>query len=250
MHALNAPAIVFDFIDSLPPGSGKRTFIIKSPADPFFRGGSSHLVIRALANRGYRVFHESMIVMPANVFIRYPDDFIRELVRTAERRAGETADEIIAGLPRRETPGFLSRLCTRFFSSLEVRGGRYFGRDLRVSSECTLCEKCIRECPRGNIFLRDGRIVFGKRCMICMRCLYGCPQNAISPRFFSFFKVKRWYNLATLAADAPSGGGYVPNVRGGFFRLFSGYLGGRRKTGGNGYKPPGRDGQEQSESDY
>ena len=188
--------------------------------------------------------------MPANVFIRYPDDFIRELVRTAERRAGETADEIIAGLPRRETPGFLSRLCTRFFSSLEVRGGRYFGRDLRVSSECTLCEKCIRECPRGNISRREDRIVFGKQCMICMRCLYGCPQNAISPRFFSFFKLKRWYDLATLAADAPLAGGYVPNGRGGIFRLFSGYLDGRRKTGDDGYQTPEREGQEQSGSDY
>ncbi len=227
IHALNAPSPVFDFIAALPPGKGRRAFIVKGPADPFFDGGSSHLVIRALKERGWEVFHESMVVMPSNVFVRYPDSFIRRLLRAAESRTETVAAEIAAGVNRREKPGPVVRFLTRHLSRLETRGGKYFGRDLKVSPACDLCVLCARSCPVGNIREQAGRIVFGDRCIICMRCIYLCPRGAISPRLFRFFRLKRWYDLAALADDGVTGAAPgQPGGERGIFRFFRRYLDG------------------------
>ncbi len=227
VHALNAPSPVFDFIASLPDGPGGKAFLLKCPADPFFNGGSSHLVIRALEERGWEVFYESMVVMPSNVFVRYPDDFIRRLLRAADNRTETIAAGVAAGVSRLEKPGPATRFLTRHLSRLLLRGGKYFGRDLRVSSACDLCGLCVRSCPVGNIRRREGKVVFDDRCIICMRCLYICPRGAISPRVFKFFKLKRWYDLPALAAAAGSGTGPgQPGGERGLFRFFRRYLAG------------------------
>ena len=225
IHALNAPSPVFDFIAALPPGEGRRAFIVKGPADPFFNGGSSHLVIRALQNRGWEAFHESMVVMPSNIFFRYPDDFIRSLLQAAEIRLERTTGEIAVGTLRLERPGPVCRFLTRYLSWLLIRGGKYFGRDLRVSSACDLCGVCVHRCPVGNIRQEGGKIVLVDRCIVCMRCLYICPRGAISPRYFKFFKLKRWYDLTVLSADGGSGtGSGQSREERGIFRLFLRYL--------------------------
>ena len=222
IHALNAPSPVFDFIADLSDGDGRRAFIVKSPADPLLNGGSAHLVIAALRSRGWTVCHESMVVMPANVFVRYPDGLIRRLLAAATKRADTIAAEIAAGTTRLPSPGPLARFLTRHLSRLETKGGKYFGRDLRASPACDLCGLCLRNCPSGNIRVSEGRIVFGDRCIICMRCIYICPRGAISPRFFRFFRLKRRYDLAALAAGPERKIGATG--RGGLYRLFRRYL--------------------------
>lgn len=229
IHALNAPSPVFDFIAKLPPESGRRTFILKCPADPFFDGGSSHLVIRALRARGGEVFHESMVVMPSNVFVRYPDRFIRRLLVAAENRLEKIAGEIAGGVSRLEKPGPFRRFLTRYLSWLERKGGKYFGRDLKVSSACDLCGLCVRRCPTGNIRQEEGKIVFSDRCIICMRCLYICPRVAISPRLFRFFKLSKWYDLSALSRDQRRGEDEGEEGRGGIFRFFHRYLASSRE---------------------
>lgn len=222
IHALNAPSPVFDFISALPDGEGRRAFIVKGPADPFFNGGSSHLVIRALQDRGWEVFHESMVVMPSNVFVRYPDGFIRQLLIAAGQRTEVIAAEVADGVTRLDKPGPVARFLTRHLSRLESRGGKYFGRDLQVSSACDLCGLCVRSCPVGNIRQEGREIVFGDRCIICMRCIYLCPRGAISPRIFKFFKLKRWYDLSALASGQGEAGRGAEGR--GFDRLFRRYL--------------------------
>ena len=40
VHAFNAPRIFFDFINKLPNGNQKRTFVFKSSGDPYMRASS------------------------------------------------------------------------------------------------------------------------------------------------------------------------------------------------------------------
>ncbi len=224
VHALNAPAPVFDFIAALPEGGGRRAFIVRGPADPLFDGGSAHLVIQALQVRGWEVFHESMVVMPSNVFVRYADPLIRRLLAAAESRTETVAGDVAAGTTRLRSPGPLARFLTRHLSRLETKGGKYFGRDLQASSACDLCGLCLRSCPTGNIRREGGKIVFGDRCIICMRCIYLCPRGAISPRLFRFFRLKRWYNLSALAASGREENGPRGKAGRGIWRFFRRYL--------------------------
>lgn len=224
VHALNAPAIFFSFIkDHLPEGKGRKAFIVKSPGDPFFQGGSSYQVRKALTEKGYSVVHESMIVMPANVFLRFPDHFITEICLNAKEKIASAAREIIEGKERRHRNSLLVNISTAVFSAMEHAGSFFFGKDLKISDRCTNCGKCIIECPVRNI--REGdreRPVIGWKCMICMRCIYGCPADAISPRTLKFFKVE-WYDLKKLSDTDRSTFTKTENVRP-FYKRYREYL--------------------------
>lgn len=54
-----------------------------------------------------------------------------------------------------------------------------FGMKYQASEECIGCGLCEKNCPVGNIQMKNGRPVFGKECLFCMRCLSACPKNAI-----------------------------------------------------------------------
>lgn len=48
-----------------------------------------------------------------------------------------------------------------------------------VSNACISCGRCRQVCPLGNIQLREGRPVWGRRCTHCMACICLCPVEAI-----------------------------------------------------------------------
>lgn len=225
VHALNAPAIFFDFIKHhLPEGKKRKAFIVKSPGDPFFQGGSSYQVRQALVKKDYTVFHESMIVMPANVFLRYPDNFITEICINATEKIASAVKEITAGTQRKHKNSMMINCSTAVFSAMEQFGSFCFGKDLTVSDKCTNCGKCMIECPTRNI--KEGchnKPSFGLKCIICMRCIYGCPVDAISPRFMKFFKISKWYDLNKLSATDRNTFRKTENMKP-FFNRFREYI--------------------------
>lgn len=100
VHAFNAPRIVFDFVKLLPPGNGRRVFLLKCPGDHFANAGSTGPMRRALHRRGYDVVHEGLAVMPANFAVRYPPALTRELHAIARRRLAVYVEELLAGTRR------------------------------------------------------------------------------------------------------------------------------------------------------
>ena len=200
VHALNAPANVLKFLkSSLPKGEGRKFFIVKSPGDPFFNGGATSEIRKILNKNGYIVTHESLVVMPANVFLRYRDDFISKLLEAAGSKIIKAATEIMTDTIILHRNPIWMRFSTWFFSRLETFGSRFFGKDLKANNDCTKCGLCMNICPKENITPdTEGKPRFGWKCMICMRCIYKCPANAISPRIMKFFKVKNFYKLSDL----------------------------------------------------
>jgi len=200
VHALNAPANVLNFLKkSLPKGEGRKFFIVKSPGDPFFNGGATTEIRKILNKNGYIVTHESLVVMPANVFMRYRDSFISKLIEVADVKIAKASSEIMNGTVVLHKNPLWMRFSTWFFSRLETFGASFFGKDLKVNNDCTKCGLCMKICPKMNITAdKEGRPRFGWKCMICMRCIYKCPNNAISPRIMKFFKVKNFYKLSEL----------------------------------------------------
>ncbi|MGI6394647.1 MAG: EFR1 family ferrodoxin [bacterium] len=197
VHAFNAPANVLKFLkNSLPKGEGRKFFIVKSPGDPFFDGGSTAEVRKILIGNGYAVSHESLIVMPANVFLRFSDSLISKIMEVADKRIKKAVLEIDSGETVLSKNPWLIRFSTWILSRLETFGGRFFGKDLKVNKNCDSCGICQKVCPMGNISLKNGdKPRFGWKCMICMRCIYSCPQDAIAPLFLKFFKVENFYNI-------------------------------------------------------
>ena len=53
------------------------------------------------------------------------------------------------------------------------------GERFSTASSCTLCGKCVKNCPAENITIENGKISFGNKCVVCQACYHRCPNQAI-----------------------------------------------------------------------
>jgi ferredoxin/flavodoxin len=224
VHAFNAPKIVYDFIKSLPDGNGIRTFTFKCPGDPLLKAGSTHLVRNALTKKNYQVFHESLLVGPANVVIQYDNCLTRQLFLTAQKKINVRVDEIVNNTRRLQNNSLFLKAGTKLFSDCETMGAREFGKRIRTNNACTRCLKCIRICPEKNITLVNESIRFGKQCTFCMRCIYSCPVDAISPGFAKFIKIKEGIFFEKIGTDESIMPEFVSSKTKGYFGHFWKYF--------------------------
>ena len=222
IHAFNAPRIVFEFIDLLPAGRGRRAFLFKCPGDPFVNGGSTHPVRRRLSARGYDVVHESMLVMPANLAVKYPPEMVKELYDIACRRMAFYTREILAGIPRLQGNGWMERLFT-LLSPVERFGARMLRLHFSVRRCCTGCGLCARCCPASNIRMSHDRPCFSWRCLACLRCVYLCPVRAIGLRGFNFVLFKDGYNIRAVLDDRRTRPAFPAPGERGYYRRFLAY---------------------------
>lgn len=224
VHAFSAPKIFFNFLDILPNVRCKKTFTFKTAGDPLCYGGATSLVRKHLNKKGYKVFHENLIVMPANVVIKYDDSLIKQLYEVAVKKVKRGTKEILLGKPHLQKNNLWLKIGTYLFNKAESSGASYFGKHLIANDSCTLCEKCIRECPTRNISKKNEKIIFGNMCTFCMRCIYSCPERAISNKYMNFFVIKKGYNILNVIDDPKIKGNYITHKTKGFFKHFYKYM--------------------------
>lgn len=225
IHGFDAPRILYDFIDMLPPVENKRTFIFKSAGDFIsVNNGASKTAIKQLKRKGYGVFYDRIICMPTNWAMRYDDTFSKQLCHTAIAKAEHMAGEILAGRSRDLKINPFLRWMMRLISRGEDRGARRFGHGLVVTDACTNCNQCIDNCPTNNIRRENGRIRFRNECVWCMRCIYACPQQAIVPRFAKFCVLKDGYDIRAIIANADLESDFVTGKTRGYYRHFLKYI--------------------------
>ncbi len=223
IHAWNAPRLVFEFLSKLPDGAGQRVFTFKCPGDPLVNGGSTLPVRHTLERKGYRVVHESMMVMPANLAIQYPLDLKKELYAVACRRIARSVGEMLAGTERLQRNSLLMRLATSV-SWVEQRSTCRLGRHFYLREACHGCGLCAARCPAGNIQMVNERPTFGRSCLACLRCVYLCPVQAIGIHGLDWVLLKEGYDIRVALADPRSGNGFLlPRLKG-YYRRFLAYV--------------------------
>ena len=95
------------------------------------------------------------------------------------------------------------------------------------NKKCVKCYKCAKDCPSGNISVREGKLHFDGRCTMCMKCVMLCPQSAVRAGFLQPWKVSGAYPFKKLDKDESVPEVYVNDDTKGYFRLFRKYY---RKT--------------------
>lgn len=229
VHAWNAPRLVFELIERLPPvPEGKPAFLLRTAGDPLLNGGATAPVRERLLAKGYGVFRDDLAVMPANMALRYDERLVKHLLLKAERVAERAAEGIAATEVSLPGETWALRLASRLSSGGETRGARWFGRHTRVAAACTGCERCALECPTDNIRLDGGRPHFGDDCTLCLHCFYVCPEGALTPVVGRWLLIDDWYDLAEIARDdgipADPEDARAAATRPGFFRRFWRYV--------------------------
>ncbi len=122
------------------------------------------------------------IVMPENYIAVFsaPDEKETAEILNKARTAVDFLAEKIKKQEPFETVGIntLGHLCSGIvngvFYKLIVGAKKFY-----ATNECISCGKCVENCMLHNIYLKDGKPVWGQECTHCMACICKCPVEAI-----------------------------------------------------------------------
>jgi ferredoxin len=205
IHGWGVPRPIHQFLRRLPSASGKRAFVFRTAAggNAPINNGTSWPTLRVLSRKGYHVFYDRTFLMPSNWLFAHPVELNKQACDVVAEKTREMAAALLAGTERRIDCSPATILFTYLLWMTEDFGARWFGKDLHTTKACTKCGKCARECPTGNIVLRNNKIRFGWKCTWCMHCVYGCPSSAITPYIEKFVVLKDGYSLKKIL-DSPS----------------------------------------------
>jgi ferredoxin/flavodoxin len=204
VYAFNAPEPVYSWIKTLPQQQGKPAAVISVSGGGEMSPNTAcrNKAIKMMGKKGFQVDYENMLVMPSNIAFATKAPLDKMLLDVLPHKVDNIIDELSQGVVRRKNTHILDRALASM-GGLERFGGHFFGKRIRVSGSCNGCGYCAKNCPSGNISMREGRPMFNSKCFFCMNCLYGCPQNALSPGVGKFAVIKPGLDLDKLAA-APS----------------------------------------------
>lgn len=209
------PCLVRDFIKALPAGNEKKVFIFRTAGGVApINYNASKPIIGKLKRKGYDVFHERVFSISSNWIVRFDDRIVQQLYEATGKKVGLMCEELARGEKRILKTSIWLRLAMTPVIAGSTTLLRLVGKDILVSNECVHCGLCVRNCPAGNIYEKEGRIRFGLSCNSCMRCVYSCPRKAMSFKRLGFFAVPGGYDiraiLGRLCCSPEEGGDRVP----------------------------------------
>ena len=153
-----------------------------------FSGDGAALADEELLPRGIRAEWTAHIPMPNNVClsaIRIPYTNDEARLATIRERADKTLEAFInaiaSGKPYRQGRGLLSRTLGLMQRNPYRKYIDAYRSAVAVDMpRCTLCGRCVRLCPVGNLSIEGGELKAAGRCVFCARCYDFCPESAIT----------------------------------------------------------------------
>jgi ferredoxin len=198
IYAGNFPERLIRYIIRDIPRVEQRKAIVFSTSTGLI---NAHGVLSAsskLASKGFEVVLNKCFIMPRNFYFGsyspMEDNYCKELVSSMKAQVIEFVETIIHGKytsPPIHTKGILAKdLFAELFSVM----AKFMGKSFRANENCTLCMKCVKNCPQENIIKKHDNIQFGFNCMMCTRCIHNCPANAIeySGKIYKQYKLKNY----------------------------------------------------------
>lgn len=224
-----ASGIVECFADQLPNSSGTPAFVFKTASSPHYvNNGASNMILRSLREKGYTPFHNSLLAMPCNFYLKYDDRLNKQLYQAAQHKVELFVEEIVNRIPRNlQIHPVLEKVLKTVYYYEERHGGKYFAKGLRTTDACTLCLKCVRNCPTSNISEGPEGITFSDNCLWCMRCIYSCPQKAIQATHLKASVIDPFTggsSLHALMKDTENDGQFITRKSKGYYKHFIKYL--------------------------
>lgn len=180
----NAPFMVRDFIEkNAALWQGRKVFCVNTMG--LFSGDGTGCTARPLKKHGAEILGGIQIKMPDSVcdskMLKKDIEKNRQIVRDADRRLEQVAKAMKQGRYPREGLSFIAHIKGLFGQRLWFNGKTAGYTDkLKIGDACIGCGLCSRECPMGNIEIKDNKAVSGNQCTMCYRCISLCPQKAIT----------------------------------------------------------------------
>lgn len=180
----NAPFMVRDFIKrNSELWKGKKVFCVNTMG--LFSGDGTGCTARLLKKYGAEILGGIQIKMPDSVcdnkLLKKNIEENRQIVRNADKRIEQVAEQIKQGKYPKEGLSFISHIKGLFGQRLWFyRKTTGYTDKLKISDSCIGCGLCSKKCPMKNIEMIENRAVPGEKCTMCYRCISLCPQKAIT----------------------------------------------------------------------
>lgn len=199
VHGFNAPSPIYRFLKQFPKlekGEEKGVFLLRTSGEPLKLNHASGIVpARILKRRGYSVVGEFAHVMPYNIIFRHPDGMVSRMDEASDLKIVRDTDDLEAGSGWRAKVDPLKRAFS-FTVRVIHPAMPAIGRTFRVNKKlCVGCGKCEKECPRGNITMKNGKPKFGGHCVGCMACAFLCPKDAVRISLLNAWRVNGQYTF-------------------------------------------------------
>lgn len=225
IHAFNSPQIFRNFVRQLPPlRRPAPVFFFKTSGEPFaLNNASSYLLYKEVRKKNFLPVQEVHLLMPYNIVFRYDDSLAKQMYLYTQAMSQALANRLAAGEQQKLHYTLRHRALS---AALRIQwlGAKWNGRVYHIKKKrCNQCRRCLRECPSGNIYLKDGEIKFDHACAMCMRCVMYCPQDAITPGMLALWKVNGKYDFDALVADESLPCDFVCDQTTGYFASFNKY---------------------------
>lgn len=223
IHAFNAPQFLLRFVKSLPPVESKRCFIFRVSGEPFkLNDASSYWLNKRLRKKGFLPTGDDHLLMPYNIMFRYRDALAKQMYLHTEKQSERVAQKAVEGGERLRFNPFA--VMWSAVLRLQWFGAWVNGPLIHTKKKkCTLCGRCVRECPANNITVKNGRCRFGAKCTMCMSCAYGCPADAVRPGFLNPWRVNPPFDYKKILDDETIPCEYINSETKGYFKLFRSY---------------------------
>lgn len=225
IHAFNEPRIFRHFVRGLDLTKGQRVFIYKTSGEVYhFNDASSRYTKKVLKRKKCLLVGEYHFVMPYNIVFRTPDPFVKEALNEDEKALKIMVNNLEKGTVRVKRPHLVDNLMSKL-CLIEHSCGYWNSFLMKVDEKkCVKCQKCVKECPNGNIVVKNGRIVFKHQCLTCMRCAFYCPTNAIKMGLLENWKVNGAYRFEEIAKNDEIPAKLERKDAKKFYRCFDGYF--------------------------
>ena len=191
-HGFNFPPVVLNFLFKLPRAKKQSAFIVNTRAGmklgkfflPGLSGVAQLFTALILLLKGYKIVGMRPIDMPSNWISLHPG--IKEQVSVSIMKRCKTistkfGEKIASGKKDfKALQDIIQDLLIAPVSLGYYFIGRFvFAKSFYADHYCTLCYKCVRECPVKAIRKIDNRPYWTHNCESCMHCMNTCPVNSI-----------------------------------------------------------------------
>ena len=124
----------------------------------------------------------SQILMPENYIAMFDAPEAEEARKIVAKAEPDIVDTIACIKAEQPFPVPRNNLYDRFMSGpVNPIFYQFFVKATAFQTDdtCIGCGQCVKNCPKNNIVLENGKPIWGNQCTHCMACICYCPTEAI-----------------------------------------------------------------------